>query len=126
MGSLNLAAELSNISRACKVTGFSHDTFYRYQAAVKTRGVEAPIDTNRRKPNIKNHVEEMTEAAVRAFLWSNRLLARFMFLTSRRLVRLFPDISFPSELAYYIIYRPECASLPKLMSFRNWLLAEVV
>lgn len=47
-------------------------------------------------------------------------------LASGRLVRLFPDISFPSELAYYIIYRPECASLPKLMSFRNWLLAEVV
>lgn len=47
-------------------------------------------------------------------------------LASGRLVRLFPDISFPSELAYYIVYRPECASLPKLMAFREWLLAEVV
>ncbi len=46
-------------------------------------------------------------------------------LASGRLVRLFPDISFPSELAYYIVYRPECVSLPKLMAFRNWLLAEV-
>lgn len=46
-------------------------------------------------------------------------------LAGGRLVRLFPNISFPSELAYYIVYRPECASLPKLMAFRNWLLAEV-
>jgi transcriptional regulator of acetoin/glycerol metabolism len=30
---LNLAAELGNVSRACKVMGFSRDTFYRYQSA---------------------------------------------------------------------------------------------
>jgi transposase InsO family protein len=64
---LNLAAELGNVSRACKVMGFSRDTFYRYQAAVETGGVEALIDANRRKPNIKNRVEEATEAAVTAF-----------------------------------------------------------
>lgn len=47
--------------------GFSRDTFYRYQAAVEADGVEALIDANRRKPNIKNRVEEATEAAVTAF-----------------------------------------------------------
>jgi len=67
IGLLNLAAELGNVSRACKVMGFSRDTFYRYQAAVETGGVEALIDANRRKPNIKNRVEEATEAAVAAF-----------------------------------------------------------
>ncbi len=67
IGLLNLAAELGNVSRACKVMGFSRDTFYRYQAAVETGGVEALIDANRRKPNIKNRVEEATEAAVSAF-----------------------------------------------------------
>lgn len=45
-------------------------------------------------------------------------------LASGRLVRLFPDISFASELAYYIVYRPECASLPRLTTFRDWLLAQ--
>lgn len=45
-------------------------------------------------------------------------------LASGRLVRLFPEISFASTLAYYIVYRPECASLPKLTTFRDWLLAE--
>ena len=67
IGLLNLAAELGNVSRACKVMGFSRDTFYRYQAAVETGGVDALIDANRRKPNIKNRVEEATEAAVTAF-----------------------------------------------------------
>jgi molybdenum-dependent DNA-binding transcriptional regulator ModE len=64
---LNLAAELGNVSRACKVMGFSRDTFYRYQATVETGGVDALIDANRRKPNPKNRVEEAAETAVAPF-----------------------------------------------------------
>jgi len=41
-----------------------------------------------------------------------------------RLARLYPDIAFASALAYYVVYRPECAGLPGLMAFRDWLLAE--
>lgn len=67
VGLLNLAAELGNVSRACKVMGFSRDTFYRYQSAKETGGVDALIDANRRKPNPKNRVEEATESAVSAF-----------------------------------------------------------
>ncbi len=67
VGLLNLAAELGNVSRACKVMGFSRDTFYRYQSAMEDGGIEALIDANRRKPNIKNRVEEATESAVTAF-----------------------------------------------------------
>jgi len=33
-GLLNLAVELGNVSCACKVMGFSRDTFYRYQSAI--------------------------------------------------------------------------------------------
>ncbi len=40
-GLLNLATELGNISKACKIMGFSRDTFYRYQAARDEGGVEA-------------------------------------------------------------------------------------
>ena len=66
-GLLNLAAELGNISKACKMMGFSRDTFYRYQAARDAGGVEALFEVNRRKPNLKNRVEETIEAAVTAF-----------------------------------------------------------
>lgn len=66
LGLLNLAAELGNVSRACKVMGFSRDTFYRYQSAVESGGVEALLDANRKKPNLANRVDEATEAAVTA------------------------------------------------------------
>ena len=64
VGLLNLAEELGNVSRACKVMGLSRDTFYRYKTAVDDGGVDALIDKTRRKPNIKNRTDEATEAAV--------------------------------------------------------------
>ena len=67
VGLLNLAVELGNVSRACKVMGLSRDTFYRYQSAVEAGGVEALIDANRKKPNLRNRVENETESAVAAF-----------------------------------------------------------
>jgi len=64
VGLLNLAQELGNISRACKVMGFSRETFYRYQEAVSKGGVEALLDKNKRIPNFKNRVDEAIENAV--------------------------------------------------------------
>jgi transposase len=67
IGLLNLAEELGNVSKACRIMGFSRDTFYRYQNAVEQGGIEALIDQSRRKPNLKNRVDEQTEAAVVAY-----------------------------------------------------------
>src|SRR5579859_6783695 len=67
LGLLNLAQELGNVSRACKIMGLSRDTFYRYQTAIEAGGVEALIEKTRRKPNQKNRTDELTEAAVVAF-----------------------------------------------------------
>lgn len=63
VGLLNLAEELGNVSKACKVMGFSRETFYRYQRAVIEGGVDALIETTRRKPNPKNRVDEFVEKA---------------------------------------------------------------
>lgn len=41
-----------------------------------------------------------------------------------RLVRLLPEITQASPLAYHVVYRAECASLPRLVAFRDWLLQE--
>ena len=65
VGLLKLAEELGNVSRACKVMGFSRDTFYRYKQLVDEGGVENLIEKTRRKPNLKNRVDEQTEKAVR-------------------------------------------------------------
>lgn len=45
-------------------------------------------------------------------------------LAAGRLVRLFPEIDCSSKLAYYVVYRPECANLPRLAAFRDWILSE--
>ena len=64
LGLFNLAEELGNVSKACKVMGLSRDTFYRYEAAVDEGGVEALFDKTRRKPNPKNRVDEAVETAI--------------------------------------------------------------
>lgn len=67
VGLLNLAEELGNVSKACKVMGLSRDTFYRYKSAVEEGGVDALFDQSRRKPNIKNRVDDQVEQAVKAY-----------------------------------------------------------
>ncbi len=51
-GLLNLAEELSNVSKACKIMGVSRDTFYRYRELVAEGGVDAQINRSRRAPNL--------------------------------------------------------------------------
>lgn len=64
LGLLNLAQELKNVSKACRVMGYSRDTFYRYKEAADQGGVDALFEQSRRGPNFKNRVDERTEAAV--------------------------------------------------------------
>lgn len=64
VGLINLAEELQNISKACKVMGLSRETFYRYKRAVEEGGVESLMDKTRRKPNLLNRVDDGTEKAV--------------------------------------------------------------
>ena len=66
-GLLNLAEELGNVSKACKVMGVSRDTFYRYQELVEEGGIDSLINKSRRAPNPKNRVDEATEQAVVAY-----------------------------------------------------------
>ena len=63
-GLLNLAEELGNVSKACKVMGVSRDTFYRYQELVEEGGIDSLINRNRKAPNVKNRVDPDTEKAV--------------------------------------------------------------
>jgi hypothetical protein len=66
-GLLNLAEELGNVSRACKVMGVSRDTFYRYRELVDDGGIDNLINKSRRTPNTKNRVDETIEQAVIAY-----------------------------------------------------------
>ena len=64
VGLLRLAQELGNVSQACKVMGYSRDTFYRYQQAVEEGGVEALLEKSRRKPNLRNRTAPEIEEAI--------------------------------------------------------------
>ena len=63
-GLLNLAEELGNVSKACKVMGVSRDTVYRYQELVQNGGLDSLIDKSRRTPNVKNRIDPDIEQAV--------------------------------------------------------------
>ncbi len=68
---LELGEQLGNVAQACRMMGYSRDSYYRIKKLYEEGGVEALEPVSRSKPNLKNRVAPEVERAVIAFALEN-------------------------------------------------------
>ncbi|MBO1254804.1 LysR family transcriptional regulator [Alteromonas sp. 5E99-2] len=118
--------EVDKLLNEVLIHDLSMDTqtaFPSWTSWLKKAGITSPLITKSIRINnsaavLQSAIDGQGVALARSVMAKDDLAAG-------RLVRLFPNIHFESPLAYYVVYRPECAMLPRINAFRDWLFKEV-
>lgn len=124
LGKLNLRAP-ADLARQTLIHDLSVDAsvgFPTWENWLRTAGVaDAAIQRGMRINNSAAVLQAAVEG--RGIALARSIMAQDD-VAAGRLVRLFPEIGLPSALAYYVVYRPDTAALPRSQAFRTWLFEE--
>lgn len=96
-------------------TGFPTWADWLQKAGVNPLGLKCSMQINNSAAVLQAAIDGLGVALARSVMAADDL-------ANHRLVRLFPMIQYGSKLAYYVVYRPECAHLPPIKAFREWLM----